>query len=137
MFLLDTNVLAEIRKKDRAQRHVMAWASAVNPAHLYLSVMTIWEIETGARLKARTDAVQGAVLRTWIDRQVLPVFADRILVVDVAIVERCAELRVPQTHPHRDALIAATALVHRMTVVTRNVKDFAATGVTVLNPFEP
>lgn len=111
MFVLDTNVVSELRKaKDgRADRHVVAWAVSVAPPSLFLSAITIPELELGVLLIERRDPAQGAVLRSWL--------SDRV-----------------QTD--RDALIAATALVHGMTVVTRNTADFAATGVPVINPWE-
>jgi predicted nucleic acid-binding protein len=93
------------------------------------------EIEMGALRIARRDAPQGAVLRAWIDSQVLPTFADRVLPVDAAVARRCAALHVPDLRSERDALIGATALVHGMTVVTRNQADFIPMGVALLNPW--
>ncbi len=135
MFILDTNVISEMRKKARIDTGVAAWARSVKPAELYLSVITILELEIGAKRKARQDAAHGATLRAWIDAQVLPAFADRILPIDVAVVQRCAALHVPTTRSERDALIAATALCHGMRVVTRNVVDFEGLGVEIVNPF--
>jgi predicted nucleic acid-binding protein len=137
MFLLDTNVVSEFRKigGGKADRNVADWSAGLRPSDLYLSVITIHELEIGLRLITRRDAAQGAILRTWVESYVLKVFDGRILPVDTAIALRSAQLHVPDPFPLADGLIAATALVHGMTVVTRNVSDFAATGVTVLNPW--
>lgn len=136
MFLLDTNVLSELRRRDRTHPKVAAWADSVLAADLFLSAITILEIEAGTLLLARRDAAQGAVLRTWIDTKVLPSFAGRILSVDTAVAQRCAQLHVPDPRAERDALIAATALVHRLKVVTRNVADFQPMGVDLINPWD-
>jgi predicted nucleic acid-binding protein len=104
---------------------------------LYLSAITILELELGILQIGRKDAAQDALLRAWLGTLVLPAFDGRILPVDVAVAQRCAALHVPDPRAERDALIAATALVHGMTVVTRNVIDFTATGVPVLNPWDP
>ena len=89
----------------------------------------------GVMLVERRDSAQGAILRSWLDKHVLPAFADRILPVDTGVAQRCARLHVPAPRAERDALIAATALVHGLTVVTRNIADFEATGVGLLNPW--
>ena len=136
MFLLDTNVLSELRRRERTHPKVAAWADSVRASELFLSVITILEIEAGTRLLARRDEAQGAVLRTWIDAKVLPAFAGRILPVDIAVAQRCARLHVPDPRAERDALIAATALVHRLQVVTRNVADFQPMGVELINPWD-
>lgn len=135
MFLLDTNVVSELRRPDKADRNVVAWANAAPVANFFLSVISILEIELGARLIERRDAMQGAVLRAWIGDQVLTRFEGRILAIDTAVAQRCAQLQVPNPPAERDALIAATALVHGLTVVTRNVGDFEPTGVPLLNPW--
>jgi predicted nucleic acid-binding protein len=138
MFLLDTNVLSELRKvgDGKADANVVAWVESVDAAALYLSAMTLMEIELGILQIERRDAAQGARLRTWMTHHVLPEFLERTLPVDAAVALRCASLHVPDPRGERDALIAATALVHSMTVVTRNVADFEATGVPVLNPWD-
>lgn len=136
MFLLDTNVISELRRPDKADRNVVAWANAVPAANFFMSVISILEIELGARLIDRRDAVQGTVLRAWINDQVLARFEGRILAIDTAVAQRCAQLHVPNPRAERDALIAATALVHGLTVVTRNVGDFEPTGVPLLNPWD-
>ena len=138
MFLLDTNVVSELRKvgDGKADPHVVRWISGVDATALYLSAITLMEIEQGILRIERRDAVQGGRLRAWMDRRVLPEFKDRTLPVDAAVALRCALLHVPDPRPERDAFLAATALVHGLTMVTRNVADFAATGVPLLNPWE-
>lgn len=138
MYLLDTNVVSELRKakSGKIDKNVLAWANSVATASLYLSAITIMELETGVLLVERRDSAQGAVLRSWLNTHVLPAFSDRVLPVDTAVAQCCARLHVPDPRSDRDALIAATALVHGMTVVTRNVEDFVATKVEILNPWE-
>ena len=137
MYLLDTNVVSELRKVrlGKADVHVAEWADSVDAADLYVSVITLQELEIGVLLVERRDPAQGAVLRAWLDAHVLPAFNGRILSIDTAVAQRSARLHVPDPHPVRAGLIAATALVHGMTVVTRNVADFELTGVVVLNPW--
>jgi predicted nucleic acid-binding protein len=144
MFLLDTNVVSELRKagvahgkSSKADRHVTAWAKSVPAESMFLSAISILEIELGVLLMERRDPFQGAILRAWKENRVLPAFADRILAIDTPVALRCAALHVPDPRSYRDSLIAATALVHGMTVVTRNVRDFESTGVEVLNPWQP
>jgi predicted nucleic acid-binding protein len=136
-YLLDTNVVSELRKvrAGRADARVAAWADSVDAADLHLSVISLHEIEIGVLLAERRDPAQGAVLRAWLDRHVVPAFTGRIVAVDAAVARRSALLHVPDPRPLRDALIAATALVHGMTVVTRNVADFVPTGVSLLDPW--
>jgi predicted nucleic acid-binding protein len=137
IYLLDTNVVSEMRKirQGKADPQVSAWADSVEACDLYLSVISIHELELGVLLAERRDPVQGASLRKWMNEQVLPAFAGRILDVDTVVAQRSAGLHVPDPRPFRDGLIAATALVHGMTVVTRNVDDFQLKGVTILNPW--
>ena len=135
MFLLDTNVLSELWRRERTNPGVAAWADGVHPTDLCLSAITILEIEAGTLILLRRDEVPGAALRIWIDSKVLPAFDGRILSVDTAVAQRCARLHVPDPKAERDALIAATALVHNLTVVTRNVIDFEPMGVDLLNPW--
>lgn len=103
---------------------------------MFLSVISVLELELGILLVERRDQAQGKRLRVWLENQVLPAFAERVLVVDTAVARQCAGLHVPDPRSERDALLAATALVHKLTVVTRNVADFAPTGVALLNPWE-
>lgn len=137
MYLLDTNVVSELRKirAGKADKNVASWADSVDAADLYLSAITVQELEIGVLLAERRDPAQGAVFRAWLNQHVLPVFADRILAVDTAVALRGARLHVPDPRPVRDGLIAATALVHGMTVVTRNIADFEPTGVQTFNPW--
>ena len=137
MFLLDTNVISELRRPDKADRNVTAWANAIPAGSFFISAISILEIELGVLLVARRDATQRAVLRAWIDHQILPRFERRVLPVDTAVAQRCARLHVPDPRAERDALIAATAMVHGLTVVTRNVADFEPTGIALINPWEP
>jgi len=138
MLVLDTNVVSELRKvrAGKADPNVVAWAETVDAAELFVSAITIMELELGVLSVERKDATQGALLRSWLEQHVLPEFSGRTLPVDTAVAQRCARLHVPDKRGERDALIAATALVHGMAVVTRNVDDFAPTGVTILNPWE-
>ena len=136
MYLLDTNVVSELRRVAKANPQVLAWASATQVGALFISAITVLELEYGVLLMERRDAAQGAVLRSWLDAYVVPTFADRVLAVDAAVARRCARLHVPDPRSERDALVAATALVHGFVVVTRNVGDFAGTGVDILNPWE-
>jgi predicted nucleic acid-binding protein len=139
MFVLDTNVVSELRKVrlGKADANVAQWADKVDANNLYISVITVQELEIGVLLAEHRDPLQGAVLRSWLQFHVLPAFSGRILPVDTAVAQRSARLHVPDPRPVRDALIAATALAHGMTVVTRNVADFKPTGVAVLNPWNP
>ena len=139
MFILDTNVVSELRKAKagKADVNVVAWAAAQDPAALFLSVITLLELEMGVRLTERRDSVQGAALRAWMADRVLPAFAGRVLPVDGPVALCCAALHVPDPRSDRDALIAATGIVHAMPIVTRNVADFASTGVKIINPWTP
>jgi hypothetical protein len=137
MYLLDTNVISELRKikTGRVDPRFEAWSEGVQPETCYLSVATILELEVGILLMERRDWVQGAILRSWMRDRVLSIFSERILAIDMAVSLRCAALHVPYPRPEADAMIAATALVHGLTVATRNVADFEPMGVRVLNPW--
>jgi toxin FitB len=139
MYVLDTNVVSELRKVNsgKADANVAAWAKSVDAADLYLSVITVQELEIGVQLLELRDLTQGKMFRTWLNEYVLPSFAGRILPIDTAVAQRSASLHVPHPRPFRDGLIAATALVHKMMVVTRNVSDFEPSRVRVLNPWNP
>lgn len=136
-YLLDTNVVSELRKvrSGRANAGVIKWIYSVTDSDLYLSVLVVQELETGTFLLERRNPEQGRLLREWLEIYTLPAFTDRIVSVDVDVARQCAELMVPNPRPLADALIAATALVHNMTVVTRNIDDFSGTGVSLLNPW--
>ncbi|MDO8030371.1 type II toxin-antitoxin system VapC family toxin ['Planchonia careya' phytoplasma] len=138
MFLLDTNVLSEVRKAGdgRADANVVAWFSSVEASALYVSAVTLMEIELGILRVERRDPGQGARLRAWMDSRVLPEFQGRTLAVDATVALRCARLHVPDPRPERDAFLAATALVHGLTLVTRNVADFQGSRVEIVNPWE-
>ena len=138
MYVLDTNVVSELRKVrlGKADVNLTAWTDTVDAAELFVSAITILELELGVLSVERRDATQGALLRSWLEQHVLPEFSRRTLPVDTAVALRCARLHVPDRRGERDALIAATALVHGMTVVTRNVADFRPTGVALINPWE-
>jgi toxin FitB len=135
-YLLDTNVISELRRPAIANSKVLAWASATPVSALFLSAITMLEIELGTVLIERKDGERGRELRRWINEQIMPHFDRRILPVDTVVAVRCARLHADGRKPERDALIAATALVHSMTVVTRNVSDFAPCGVAVFNPWD-
>jgi predicted nucleic acid-binding protein len=137
MLLLDTNVVSELRKVrfGNADPNVARWSETLDTADLFVSAITIHELELGILLMERRDPRQGAVFRQWLDRQVMSAFEGRILPVDAAVARRAAQLHVPDPQPINDAFIAATALVHGMTVATRNVADFAASGVRLVNPW--
>jgi len=137
-FLLDTNVISELRKAGdgRADTNVTAWVAAQDATTFLISAITILELERGVLSVQRRDPKQGGRLRKWLDNHVRPQFAGRILPIDDAIATRCAQLHIPDRRNEADALIAATALVHNLSVVTRNVKDFHETGVVVIDPWQ-
>lgn len=139
MYLLDTNVLSELRKvgDGRANRRVSAWIAGVDADSCFISAITLLELELGIlMLERRGDGRQGRMLRAWFEERVLPEFGERTLPVDAVVARRCARLHVPHPRPERDGYIAATALVHGMAIVTRNVKDFSGTGISLVNPWE-
>nr|UOP04213.1 type II toxin-antitoxin system VapC family toxin [Conchiformibius kuhniae] len=136
-YLLDTNVLSEIRKikNGRANTGVVQWAQTANKAELCVSVITVLELEKGCLLKQRHDPQQGSLLLHWFETVFLPEFADKTLPVNTEIARLCARLHVPDKKPQFDSLIAATALHHDLILLTRNTKDFSASGVKLFNPF--
>jgi toxin FitB len=136
VFVLDTNVVSELRKarSGRADPNVTAWARSVPTASLYLSVITVMELESGILPLKDRDHAQFIALRAWMDNFVLPAFAGRILDFDMQSAIRCASMHAPQPRPLRDSMIAATALRHNMTVVSRDVADFENI-VPVINPW--
>jgi len=137
MYLLDTHVVSELRKirAGKADKFVSDWAESVDASDLFLSVISIQELEIGVLLAERRDPAQGAIFRAWLNGHVLTAFTGRVLAVDTAVALQSAQLYVPAPRPVRDGLIAATALVHGMIVVTRNVADFEPTGVPIINPW--
>lgn len=136
MYLLDTNVISELRKRPGvADSQVLAWAAAQEVEDLHLSVVSVMEIELGVLRMERRDAAQGAALRAWFERAVIDDLAGRTLPISRAVARRAARLQAPDPRPVHDAYIAATALVHDLTVVTRNTADFAATGVPLIDPW--
>ena len=138
MFILDTNIISELRKAKtgKANRGVTEWASDVPAALMFMSVISLHELEHGVLLAERRDRAQGKVLRQWLDTSVVTAFADRFLPVDEPVAREAAALHVPDPAPFRDALIAATAQVHAMSVVTRDVSEFERfAGVNVTNPW--
>lgn len=138
MYLLDTNVISELRKASagKANTNLLAWANTINADELYISVISLMELEIGIKSLERKDTHQGLLLRSWLEQQVMPEFSARTLVIDAAVALRCARLHVPNKRSERDAFIAAIALTHAMPVVTRNTKDFQHTGVQLINPWE-
>jgi hypothetical protein len=135
MYLIDTNVVSELRKTSRADPTVRAWAESIPIGLFWLSAISLLEVEIGVLRIERRDPAQGERLRRWLEERLLPQFGERVLGVDVAVARRCAGLHVPDPRPERDALIAATALTNGLTLVTRNVADFAPMGLKLVNPW--
>lgn len=137
-FLLDTNVVSDLRgvRSGRADPGLIRWHASVSERDCFLSAVTVSEIETGILRAERRDPAAGRVLRAWLEGALLPTFRHRLLAFGLPEALRCATLHVPEPRPHNDAMIAATALEHGMTLVTRNVRDMAPTGVPIVNPWE-
>jgi predicted nucleic acid-binding protein len=134
MYLLDTNVVSELRRR-RGDPGVKQWVAKQSVADLAISVVTVIEIETGILRKGRTDPDQAQILTRWFEQNVLTGFADRILPLDLSAARRVTSLHVPDQAPQHDALIAGTALARGLTVVTRNTRDFERAGVEYFNPW--
>ena len=137
MYLLDTNVVSELRKvtSGKADKNVRDWSSKIDPQHLFISAITIHEIELGILQAERSDKAKGSILRKWMREHVIPAFDGRILPVDKPVALLSARFHVPNPRPYRDTFIGATALIHGMTVVTRNTDDFGLDGLAVFNPW--
>jgi predicted nucleic acid-binding protein len=133
-FLVDTNVLSELRKGPRANARALGWFRSVDDAALYLSVLVIGELRQGIERLRRRDPPAAAKLDRWV-HELIEGHSDRTLAVDAAVAERWGRLNVPDPIPAVDGLLAATALVHSLTLVTRNVRDVRTTGVRHLDPF--
>ncbi|MDP9429747.1 MAG: type II toxin-antitoxin system VapC family toxin [Actinomycetota bacterium] len=135
-YLLDTNVISELRKPaGRAAPNVRAWAQQQSTHELSISVITVMEIEIGIARMERRDPAQGEVLRRWLEQDMLAAFASRTLPVDLDVVRHAARMHVPDPRPERDVLIAATAVTRGLTIVTRNTADFERLGVALVNPW--
>lgn len=135
MYILDTNVVSEIRKSS-PNAQVVTWFRHHRAIELHLSAISVFEIEMGVRRIERRDQIQGRRLRRWLNEEVLGVFRGRILPIDQTVAVQAASMQVPDPRPDRDCFIAATAEVNGMTLVTRNVKDFQALGVRFINPWD-
>jgi hypothetical protein len=138
MYLLDTNVVSEMRKvlSGKSDEYFSKWAQSLNLYELYLSAITIQELEIGVLLKENKDKATGLILRTWLEDHIKPSFEGRVLSVDSNVAIQSALLHVVNPRPFRDGLIAATAIVHGMTIVTRNINDFESCHVKLINPWE-
>ena len=136
-YLLDTNVISELRKAGdgKADLNVTTWIGAQDSRDLYISAITILELERGILSIQRRDIEQGSRLRAWMDSRVRPGVGERIISIDDAVATRCAHLHIPDRRNEADALIAATAIVHGLVVVTRNIQDFQGTGVVLVDPW--
>ena len=134
-WLIDTNIVSELRKGQRAHPAVLAWRRKIRTSETCLSVITLMELALGIALKTRKDEPAGLALRGWYEHKLKPSFAGRILPVGEAIAEHGARLQVERSRPGNDVLIAATAVVHDLTLITRNVRDF--TGIAELQLVDP
>lgn len=135
-YLLDTNLVSALRQRRTSNVAAQQWARRQPLRALHISVVTVFELEGGTRRLERRDPTQGLTLRRWLEASVVSAFDSRIIPIDVHVARRAAALHDPDPKPERDAYIAATALVHDLTVVTRNVRDFESTGVRLINPWE-
>ena len=136
MYLLDTNIISQTRCPDKADKRVTAWLTHTDSNNLYTSAVVMMELERGILGIERKDSQQGTILRQWLNDVVKPAFAGRVLPIDEATAAICAKLHIPDKAPDNDAWIAATAIQHNYTLITRNTADFERTGAKLLNPFE-
>ena len=138
MYLLDTNIVSELKKLDSGKIHpqVQCWAYSINLMQTKISVVSIIEIRTGILSLARKDQAQAASLDNWFTNRLLPAYRTRTLSVDTEVALICAQLHIPAKRPINDAYIAATAIAHNLTPVTRNVRDFQGLPLMLENPFE-
>lgn len=132
-WLIDTNVVSELRKGDRANEGIRAWFAESNEDELFTSVLVLGEIRRGIESIRRRDTPSALALEQWLDRLAAD-FGERVLPIDAHVADRWGTLNVPNPVPTVDGLLAATALVHELILVTRNVRDVANTGVRVLDP---
>lgn len=137
MYLLDTNVVSELRKIKTAKAHqgLSQWLSSIQPEQLYINTIVLMELKKGIFLKQGKDPKQAQVLQIWLDTVIRPAFAQRTLNIDENTIDICAKLHVPNKRPENDAWIGAMAIAYNMVLVTRNVKDYAGLPVKVINPF--
>jgi toxin FitB len=135
-YLIDTNIISEVRKRDRCDHNVAAWYASIDDADIYLSVLVLGEIRKGIERVKISDARRARTLEVWLD-EVRHAFAERILPVDLTVAEEWGRMSAQRSVPAVDALMAATAKVHGMTLATRNITDIAGLGADILNPFEP
>lgn len=132
-FLVDTNIISDSRRTPYSPARI--WLSAQRVSDIRMSVITLFELEVGVQRAERKDPQRGHELRKWLDNNVRPNFRDAFIPVDYRVAQVAANLQVPDPKPHMDGLIAATAMVHSLILVTRNVKDFEQTGVRLFNPW--
>jgi toxin FitB len=135
-YLVDTNVVSELRKKSRCDRNVAAWQAGVGLESVFISVVSMMEIHTGILRAKRADEAFASVLAEWYENQVKPAFEGRVLDIDLPVAEVCSHMMNARTRGMADSLIAATAHVYGLTLVTRNTADFSDTGIALLNPWE-
>jgi len=138
MFLLDTNVVSEYRKiqSNKADPNFVSWQQNIMPHLLYISAVTLMELNIGVLAKERKDKATGLILRAWLENKVIPAFEDRILPIDADVALICSEMHVPNNKSFRDAFIGATAKSNNMKLVTRNVADFKDMNISIINPWE-
>ncbi len=135
-YLIDTNIISEVRRGERCDRHVAAWFASINDDDIYLSVLVLGEIRKGIERARRTDAAQARALEKWLST-IKESYGERILPIDQMVADEWGSMSAIRPLPSVDVLLAATAKIHGMTLATRNVADVAGLGADVMNPFEP